>query len=271
MLENLLLKKTKRVRLNLEALKKAVHHEKLMALASSIPSGKDGGPGKAKSLSPSAMTRYLSGERNPALKDALKIAQAVRLDPVELILGYAEDRREKGDSWVNELLSRSQGLSGINLPGVLKHFRHLLRYFHVGYVVEGGPYRFVARTPGGERGFAVLRFMAEKGDLPLSIRVFYGLQVGSELPMVIEFGEVSVTAESVRAADLWTLREESVPRGEHKDFGIRFWVDGPACSFYFIAEKPFAPIDDGLIHVEHHEPEGAVVTFHPSGVHRRPD
>lgn len=267
MLEKLLLKRTRRVKLNLDALKRATAGEKLLAAASGIQAGKGGD----KTLSPSALTRYLCGERNPALKDALAIAASIGVDPVELIVGYAEDKRIKTSSWQDEALAKSQPIIGIDMPSFMRHFGHILKLLHLGYVVEGGAHRYAVKSAGYETGFTTVEIEAEKSGVPFEIRMLFALPVGRGIPIIVEFGRITVEKNNVTGVDVWTLKEETarLQKGGAR-FGARFWLQGPPMTFYFISEKPFTIIyGDGPLRAERGKYDKSAVTFYPSVFHSR--
>lgn len=268
MLEKLLLTQTRRVRLNLALLKQSTNGEKLLALAHSIPSAKFWG--HDKSLSPSALTRYLSGERHPALREAIRIAEALGVDPVELIVGYAEDKRVKYPSWREELVHYCRPITGLDVPGFISQFWYVLRYIHLGYVVEGGDFRFARRSAGAEEGYCTLRFHVAKEDLPCEIALLFAMPTGHGLPIISQFGRLLLTEQAVTGIHVWTLREETTAwDAASGDFGARCWLQGPSMPFYFLGSKPFElRSPTGMLHVDKDDPKPPCVSFLPNIMHQ---
>jgi transcriptional regulator with XRE-family HTH domain len=233
-----------------------------MAVASAIPSSGKG------SISPSTLTRYLSGERCPSIGQACRIAAALGLDPVELVLGYADDRRARQTTWDSDLARKSRLPLGIDLQRFFGQSGHYLKHLYVD-VVEGGPYRRAFRTVEGEIGFASIPVRVAAGDLPAAIRFLYRSRFVPGLPLISDVGTVLIDARSIRIHENWTLREETRPRRNPSDpFRVRFWQDKRATTFFLISEAPFeALIDEQVVHVGEPDADECAVTFHPTGFH----
>ena len=246
MLESLLVNRTRRVLLNLRLLRDTVHGRKLMALASAIPvAGFDTSRHREiRSLSASALTRYLSGERNPALKTALSIADAIGVDPVELILGYAPDRRVRDGRWNEEVVAASRWPNGMDLSALIANFANVIEYLHPGFVVEGGVWRRALKSPSGFVGYGSFRIFPDRNLLPTDIRILFNLPIGRNLPLIVEFGRISLDGTHVEANELWTLRSDSRAVGAPDSaVDIRLWLGGGGTTFYLISDKPFTVSD----------------------------
>lgn len=264
MLEKALRSKTKRVRLNLPALEQAIRGQKRAAVAASIPAG------SRSSISPSTLTRYLSGERCPSVGEAVRVAAAVGLDPVELILGYAEDRRAKSTTWQSDLASKGRMPLGIDLRRFLQQSAHYLRYFHIGDVVDGPPHRFAFRTLDDDVGFASIPVRVPASELPTVIRVLYRFTLVTGFPLVIDIGEIRVEGNRIEATETWTLRQEAHERSQPDDpFRIRIWQDGNATTYFLISDKPFeVPMEGRAARVAADETGACAVSLKPTGFHR---
>lgn len=264
MLEQLIRSRTTRVRLNIMALERAIAGAKLTAIAAAIANrGKH-------SIAPSTLTRYLSGERSPSFGQAIQIAAAVGLDPVELILDYADDKRAKSTNWISDFAEKSHLPLGIDLRRFIGKSGHFLQYLYFDGIVGGGPYRFSFRTQEGEIGYASVPILVAPRDLPLTIRFLYRSHFIPGLPLISEIGKIRVDEKTVHSVELWTLREETQPKKKTQtSFQIRFWQDKDQATFFLIAEKPFSVAgEERVIHVGAGNPDEPTVTYHPTGFHQ---